>query len=214
MFTGIIEEIGKVERIQSNPEGKLFEISSKKVIEDLHIGDSVSVDGVCLSVVFLGGNRFTAQAVLETLERSTLKYFKAGTMVNLERAISANGRFGGHFVQGHVDGIGRLTNIQHTGKSAVISIQTPGELSRYIVPKGSLALNGISLTVAGIDGNSITVSVIPISLTDTNLSRKKVGDYLNIEVDILAKYIEKLVTNKGSDESINEDRIKQWGYGE
>ncbi|HCK98592.1 MAG TPA: riboflavin synthase [Candidatus Marinimicrobia bacterium] len=213
MFTGLIEEIGKVERIQSNPEGKLFEISSKKVIEDLHIGDSISVDGVCLSVVYLGSNRFSAQAVLETLERSTLKYFKAGTMVNLERALTANGRFGGHFVQGHVDGIGRLMNIQHTGKSAVISIQVPGELSRYIVPKGSLALNGISLTVAGIVGNSITVSVIPISLTGTNLSRKKVGDYLNIEVDILAKYIEKIVTNRGSNVSINEDRIKQWGYG-
>ncbi|MCD6441625.1 MAG: riboflavin synthase [Candidatus Marinimicrobia bacterium] len=213
MFTGLIEEIGKVERIHSNPEGKLFEISSKKVIEDLDIGDSIAMDGVCLSVVFLGGNRFTAQAVPETLERSTLKYFKAGTMVNLERALAANGRFGGHFVQGHVDGIGRLTNIRHTGKSAVISVQVPGDLSRYIVLKGSLALNGISLTVAGIDGNNITVSVIPISLTDTNLSRKKVGDYLNIEVDILAKYIKKLVTNRDSDESINEDRVKQWGYG-
>jgi len=213
MFTGLIEEVGKISRVTSNPEGKLFEISSTKVIVDLHVGDSVAVDGACLSVVSVMNDRFTAQAVDETLTRTTLVHFKSGVQVNLERAMPANGRFGGHFVQGHVDGVGSISSIVKTGNSATITVQVPDELKQYIVPKGSIAINGISLTVAGIDGNSITVSVIPISLTDTNLSRKKVGDYLNIEVDILAKYIEKLVTNRGSDESINEDRIKQWGYG-
>ncbi|MBC8490999.1 MAG: riboflavin synthase, partial [Candidatus Marinimicrobia bacterium] len=163
MFTGLIEEIGKVERIQSNPEGKLFEILSTKVTEDLHIGDSVAVDGICLSVVSMMNDRFTAQAVDETLSRTTLVYFKSGVQVNLERAMSANGRFGGHFVQGHVDGVGSISSIVKTGESATITIQVPDELKQYIVPKGSIAINGISLTVASTIANQITVVVIPLT---------------------------------------------------
>ncbi|MBL7066759.1 MAG: riboflavin synthase [Candidatus Marinimicrobia bacterium] len=213
MFTGLIEEIGKVERIQSNPEGKLFEILSTKVTEDLHIGDSVAVDGICLSVVSMMNDRFTAQAVDETLSRTTLVYFKSGVQVNLERAMSANGRFGGHFVQGHVDGVGSISSIVKTGESATITIQVPDELKQYIVPKGSIAINGISLTVASIIANQITVAIIPLTFRDTNLKTIRMGDLVNIEVDLLAKYIEQFVTRKSSVKPITEDTINSWGYG-
>ncbi|MBU4445060.1 riboflavin synthase [bacterium] len=213
MFTGLIEEIGKISRVTSNPEGKLFEISSKKVTEDLHIGDSVAVDGACLSVVSVMNDRFTAQAVDETLSKTTLVYFKSGVQVNLERAMPANGRFGGHFVQGHVDGVGSIRSIVKTGKSATITIQVPDELKQYIVPKGSIAINGISLTVASIIANQITVAVIPLTFRDTNLKTIRMGDLVNIEVDLLAKYIEQFVTGKSSVKPITEDMINSWGYG-
>ncbi len=213
MFTGLIEEVGKISRVTSNPEGKLFEISSTKVIEDLHIGNSVAVDGACLSVVSVINDRFTAQAVDETLSRTTLVYFKPGVQVNLERAISANGRFGGHFVQGHVDGVGSISSIVKTGESATITVQISDELKQYIVPKGSIAINGISLTVASIIANRITVAVIPLTFRDTNLKTIRMGDLVNIEVDLLAKYIEQFVTGKSSVKPITEDTINSWGYG-
>jgi len=213
MFTGLIEEIGKISRVTSNPEGKLFKILSTKVIEDLHIGDSVAVDGACLSVVSVMNDRFTAQAVDETLSRTTLIYFKSGVQVNLERAMSANGRFGGHFVQGHVDGVGSISSIVKTGESATITIQVPDELKQYIVPKGSIAINGISLTVASIIANQITVAIIPLTFRDTNLKTIRMGDLVNIEVDLLAKYIEQFVTRKYSVKPITEDTINSWGYG-
>jgi len=213
MFTGLIEEIGKISRVTSNPEGKLFKILSTKVIEDLHIGDSVAVDGACLSVVSMMNDRFTAQAVDETLSRTTLIYFKSGVQVNLERAMSANGRFGGHFVQGHVDGVGSISSIVKTGESATITIQVPDELKQYIVPKGSIAINGISLTVTAIIANQITVAIIPLTFRDTNLKTIRMGDLVNIEVDLLAKYIEQFVTRKSSVKPITEDTINSWGYG-
>ncbi|MCG2716619.1 MAG: riboflavin synthase [Candidatus Marinimicrobia bacterium] len=213
MFTGLIEEIGKISRVTSNPEGKLFEILSTKVTEDLHIGDSVAVDGACLSVVSAMNDRFTAQAVDETLSKTTLVYFKSGVQVNLERAMPANGRFGGHFVQGHVDGVGSIRSIVKTGKSATITIQVPDELKQYIVPKGSIAINGISLTVASIIANQITVAVIPLTFRDTNLKTIRMGNLVNIEVDLLAKYIEQFVTGKSSVKPITEDTINSWGYG-
>ncbi|MCK4639724.1 MAG: riboflavin synthase [Candidatus Marinimicrobia bacterium] len=213
MFTGLIEEVGKISRVTSNPEGKLFEILSTKVIVDLHVGDSVAVDGACLSVVFVMNDRFTAQAVDETLSKTTLVYFKSGVRVNLERAMSANGRFGGHFVQGHVDGVGSISLIAKTGNSATLTIQVPDELKQYIVPKGSIAINGISLTVASIVANQITVAVIPLTFRDTNLKTIRMGDLVNIEVDLLAKYIEQFVTGKSSVKPITEEMINSWGYG-
>jgi riboflavin synthase len=213
MFTGLIEEVGKISRVTSNPEGKLFEILSTKVIVDLHVGDSVTVDGACLSVVSVMNDHFTAQAVDETLSKTILLYFKSGIQVNLERAMSANGRFGGHFVQGHVDGVGSISSIVKTGESATITIQIPDELKQYIVPKGSIAINGISLTVASIIANQIAVAVIPLTFRDTNLKTKRMGDLVNIEVDLLAKYIEQFVTGKSSVKPITEDTINSWGYG-
>lgn len=213
MFTGLIEEVGKISRVMSNPEGKLLEILSTKAIVDLHVGDSVAIDGACLSVVSMMSDRFTAQAVDETLSRTTLVYFKSGVQVNLERAMSANGRFGGHFVQGHVDGVGSISAIVKTGESATITIQVPDELKQYIVPKGSIAINGISLTIASTIANQITVVVIPLTFRDTNLKTIRMGDLVNIEVDLLAKYIEQFVTRKSSVKPITEDTINSWGYG-
>jgi riboflavin synthase len=213
MFTGLIEEVGKISRVTSNPEGKVFEISSIKVIDDLHIGDSVTVDGACLSVVSVMSDRFIAQAVHETLSKTTLVYFRSGVQVNLELAMSANGRFGGHFVQGHVDGVGSISSIVITGESATITIQVPDELKQYIVPKGSIAINGVSLTIASIIANQITVVVIPLTFRDTNLKTIRIGDLVNIEVDLLAKYIEQFVTRKSSVKPITEDTINSWGYG-
>lgn len=213
MFTGLIEEVGKISRVTSNPEGKLFEILSTKVIVDLHVGDSVAVDGACLSVVSVMNDHFTAQAVDETLSKTILLYFKSGVQVNLERAMSVKGRFGGHFVQGHVDGVGSISSIVKTGESATITIQIPDELKQYIIPKGSIAINGISLTVVSIIANQIAVAVIPLTFRDTNLKTKRMGDLVNIEVDLLAKYIEQFVTRKSSVKPITEDTINSWGYG-
>ncbi|MBU0712491.1 riboflavin synthase [bacterium] len=212
MFTGLIEELGTVRRISTNPEGRVFEITAKKVLEQLAIGDSIAIDGTCLSVISLKNDGFTAQAVQETIARSTLNYFRNGIKVNLERAMPAVGRFGGHFVQGHVDGIAVISNIVNSGRAAVIRIDLPVGLTRYVVVKGSIAIDGISLTVAEKSGNLVSVSVIPLTLHDTNLSLKKNGDYVNIEVDMIAKYVEQFVSGNSDGDTNLVEKIRSWGY--
>ena len=208
MFTGLIEEMGKILRIQSNSAGKLFQIAAQKVVQDLKIGESIAIDGACLSVVESDSSFFTVQAVQETLTKSTLSFLKVGDYVNLERAMLATSRFGGHFVQGHVDGIGKLISLKSLGGSAEMSLLVPDELLKYIVPKGSIAINGISLTIVAVESAVVRIALIPLTLTETNLKYRKNGDSLNIEVDLLAKYIEKFASR----ESISESKIKSWGY--
>lgn len=212
MFTGLIEEIGAVRRVLVNSEGRLFEVKAEKVLERLTIGDSVAVDGVCLTVVDIKKGAFTAQAVQETVNRTTLQHFRTGTEVNLERAMPADGRFGGHFVQGHVDGIGVISAVSGSGKAATITIDLPTDLMRYIIFKGSVAINGISLTVAAKSGNRISVAVIPLTMQTTNLHGKKKGDYVNIEVDMMAKYVEQFISGSSDDGTALVDRIRNWGY--
>jgi riboflavin synthase len=212
MFTGLIEEMGTIRRIRDNLEGKRFEIGAKKVLTGLETGDSIAVDGTCLSVVSISNDSFTTQAVRETINRTTLRFFKAGTTVNLERAMAANSRFDGHFVQGHVDGIAMVSSIEKRGESAVITLEVPPRLDRYIAEKGSIAINGISLTVAEQSGSHISVSVIPLTLQDTTLSSKKRGDYVNIEVDILAKYVERQVSGTVDHDVRLVEKIRRWGY--
>jgi len=212
MFTGLIEELGTVRRVSTNSEGRLFEITAKKILEQLAIGDSIAIDGTCLSVVSFKNDGFTAQAVQETINRSTLRHFRVGTKVNLERAMPADGRFGGHFVQGHVDGIAMISSIVKTGRAAIITIDVPAELMRYVVIKGSIAIDGISLTVADKSGNRISVSVIPLTLNDTSLSLKKNGDLVNIEVDMMAKYVENIITGNSDEDTNLVDKIRSWGY--
>ena len=212
MFTGLIEELGTVRRVSINSEGRLFEITAKKILERLAIGDSIAIDGTCLSVVSFKNDRFTAQAVQETINRSTLKHFRIGMKVNLERAMRADGRFGGHFVLGHVDGIAVISSIHKTGRSAIITVKVPADLIRYVVVKGSIAIDGISLTVAEKSGNLISVSVIPLTLNDTSLSLKKSGDLVNIEVDMMAKYVENIITGNSEEEANLVDKIRGWGY--
>ena len=212
MFTGLVEELGTIRRVNHNSEGRLFDIKANKALERMKVGDSIAVDGACLSAVSIAKDGFTAQAVRETINRSTLKYFKAGTVVNLERAMSAEGRFGGHFVQGHVDGVGVISSLSMTGKAGNLSVELGSDLMKYIVMKGSVTVNGISLTVAALSGNLVSVSVIPLTMRDTNLKMKKKGDYVNIEVDMLAKYIEKFIVKKSDDGIGITEKIKHWGY--
>jgi len=211
MFTGLIEEIGRIDAIRDNPSGRQLTICARQVTENLKVGDSLAVDGVCLSVIACDPQRFTVQAVSETLERSTLQSCAPGRPVNLERAMAAQGRFGGHFVQGHVDGVGSIVSRQPKGQAANIGIEIPPELARFTVPKGSVAVDGISLTIAQSSGVVITIAVIPLTLNETTLGLKRVGDPVNIEVDLIAKYVQRLLSGEGNDQPLTE-KIRRWGY--
>ncbi len=192
MFTGIIEETGKIINIRPGPKASTLTISGKIIFDDLKLGDSVAVNGVCLTVSSIKGNCFEAEAVSETLARTSLKAARAGSPVNLERALPAYGRFGGHIVSGHIDGTGKITKIERDGRAIIFSVETTAEISRYIIKKGSIAMDGISLTVANIKGNTFQVFVIPHTAENTTLIDKSPGDILNLENDIIGKYIEKL----------------------
>ena len=193
MFTGIIEEVGTVSRVQHSGNASFIEIQAKKVLEDVHLGDSIAVNGVCLTVTHFGGGVFHADVMNETLNRSSLGSLTTGSPVNLERAMAANGRFGGHIVSGHIDGTGIITDIKNDGIAVWYSVSTAPEQLRYIVEKGSIAIDGISLTVAKVTDTSFSVSIIPHTAAQTILSTKKTGDKVNLENDIIAKYAEKLM---------------------
>ena len=210
MFTGLIEEIGTLQRSIPNQDGRELQISAAKILEDVQLGDSIAIDGVCLSVTDFSSQWFKVQAVHETLGKTTLGNLTGGSKINLERAMSARGRFGGHIVQGHVDGTGKILAINHYQQSAEIEIEIPRHLMKYIVPKGSIAISGISLTVAEKMDRSIKIAVIPITLKDTNLGTKKTGDPVNLETDLFAKYIENFITQKNSPDIIT--NMKKWGY--
>ena len=193
MFTGIIEEVGTVSRVQHSGNASFIEIQAKKVLEDVHLGDSIAVNGVCLTVTHFGGGVFHADVMNETLSRSSLGSLTNGSPVNLERAMAANGRFGGHIVSGHIDGTGIITDIKNDGIAVWYTVSAAPELLRYIVEKGSIAIDGISLTVAKVTDTSFSVSIIPHTAAQTILSTKKTGDTVNLENDIIAKYAEKLM---------------------
>ena len=193
MFTGIIEEVGTVSRVQHSCNASFIEIQAKKVLEDVHLGDSIAVNGVCLTVTHFGGGVFRADVMNETLNRSSLGSLTNGSPVNLERAMAANGRFGGHIVSGHIDGTGIITDIKNDGIAVWYTVSAAPELLRYIVEKGSIAIDGISLTVAKVTDTSFSVSIIPHTAAQTILSTKKTGDTVNLENDIIAKYAEKLM---------------------
>ena len=193
MFTGIIEEVGTVSRVQHSGNASFIEIQAKKVLEDVHLGDSIAVNGVCLTVTHFGGGVFRADVMNESLNRSSLGSLTSGSPVNLERAMAANGRFGGHIVSGHIDGTGIITDIKNDGIAVWYTVSAAPELLRYIVEKGSIAIDGISLTVAKVTDTSFSVSIIPHTAAQTILSTKKTGDTVNLENDIIAKYAEKLM---------------------
>jgi riboflavin synthase len=185
MFTGIVEEVGAVAR----RAGDEVTLVAKKVLEDLKPGDSVAVDGVCLTASTITDSGFVVRVSPETFERSTLSSLRAGDAVNLERAMALGDRFGGHMVQGHVDGVGRVLSIHPQGQFALWRFQAPPEVSRYLVPKGSVAVNGISLTVVDPEGDTFGVALIPTTLSETTLSRKRPGDAVNLEADMMGKHI-------------------------
>jgi riboflavin synthase len=193
MFTGIIEEVGAVKSIERAEEHARLTIYGKMVSHDAKVGDSVSVNGVCLTVVQKKGVCLSFDAVYETLRKTALGHLASGDTVNLERSMPVGGRFGGHFVQGHVDATGSIASIRQVDNSFLIYIDVPRDLMRYIVSKGSIAVDGISLTVVDADDKTFSVSIIPHTWEATNLSGKNAGDPVNIETDVLAKYVERLV---------------------
>lgn len=194
MFTGIIEEIGTVERIQRGARSAVLHLRARTVLEDLKLGDSVAVNGVCLTVTALRPGGFSTDVMHETLDRSSLAQLKRGGAVNLERAMPADGRFGGHIVAGHIDGTGRVIQIQKDDNAIWYTVQAPPQVLRYIVEKGSVAVDGISLTVARVGTDSFAISAIPHTVAQTVLRDRKEGDLVNLETDIIGKYVEKLLT--------------------
>ena len=192
MFTGLVADLGTVAEVHSTTDGVRLAIESL-LTSELAEGDSVAVNGVCLTAVGLCGDRFGADVMNETLRRSSLAEVQAGTKVNLELSLQANGRLGGHIVQGHVDGVGAISETRDDGFARVVTIAADPDLLRYVVEKGSIAVDGVSLTVARVDDHSFDVSLIPETLERTNLGSARPGTPVNLEVDILAKYVEKLV---------------------
>ena len=192
MFTGIIEEIGTVRRIEHGAKGARLTIQAKTVLEDTRIGDSIATNGVCLTVVSMTGDSFSADIMAESLRRSSLGTLQGGSPVNLERAMAANGRFGGHIVSGHIDGTGTIASQKREDNAVWVKIKTPAPLLRYIVEKGSIAIDGVSLTVAAVTDTDFSVSIIPHTGAQTILLGKKPGDPVNLECDVIGKYVEKL----------------------
>jgi len=190
MFTGLIQEVGVIQSIRSNTEGKEFIIQATKLISEINIDDSVATNGVCLTATSIQKDTFKVQAIHMTLEKTSLRELKIGDKVNLELSLRPNDRLGGHMVQGHVNGLGQIKAIKSMGKNWEIEVAFSKDLRKYMIPEGSVALDGISLTIAKLTPETLTVAIIPHTLENTNLFSKKVGEMINIEVDMVAKYIE------------------------
>ncbi len=210
MFTGIIEEMGTVRRLNQSPNRCELELSASKVLEGTQIGDSIAVNGVCLTVIRLGEEHFTADVMPETLRRSNLGQLKPGSKVNLERAMAANGRFGGHIVAGHIDGTGKILAMQPEGNAVLVTISATPELLRYVVEKGSIAIDGISLTVAKVSHTDFTVSLIPHTGEETTLLKHRPGEIVNLETDIIGKYVEKLMQPRSG--GVTMELLQQNGF--
>ena len=217
MFTGVIEEIGTIKSINSNGISSQLCISANTILEDTKIGDSIAVNGVCLTVTSIKSNLFTADVMAETLRRSNLGSLIPQSKVNLERAMPANGRFGGHIVSGHIDGTGTIVETKPEGNAVWIKINCSDNLLKYIIHKGSITLDGISLTVAKVTDSDFSVSIIPHTAANTTLLQKKSGDVVNLENDVVGKYIEKLLSFQKIDEQkpqskITEEFLRQNGF--
>ena len=204
MFTGIVEEKGKIRYIQLGGESGVLSVKAKKILQGTKIGDSIAVDGVCLTVTSLQPDGFTADVMTETIRRSSLGSCKAGSQVNLERAMAADGRFGGHIVSGHIDGTGVVRSMVREENAVWVSIETSPQILRLIVEKGSICIDGISLTVAKVDETGFQVSVIPHTGEETTLLEKVPGNLVNLENDVIGKYVEKLL-------GLNEKEKKESG---
>ena len=190
MFTGIVEEMGKIVRVEKGAKSSRLTVSGDKIFSDLKLGDSVATNGVCLTVTSFSKGIFTADVMNETLKRSNLGELRQGSMVNLERAMIANGRFGGHIVSGHIDGTGVITKIEQDDIAVWYTIRADRKIMKYIIEKGSVAIDGISLTIAKVTDNDFSVSLIPHTAKETVLGYKKTGDTVNLENDVVGKYIE------------------------
>ncbi len=215
MFTGIVEETGTVRAVNRGSRSIILRVGAKKILEDINMGDSIAVNGVCLTVTDFDSDGFSADVMPETLERSSLSVLKTGSHVNLERAMSAGGRFGGHIVSGHIDGTGKIIGIRRDDNAVWFDISADKKILRYIVEKGSITIDGISLTVAGVTADSFSVSVIPHTLSVTILGEKTKGSIVNLENDIIGKYVEKLLMpddEKNNGSSISRSFLAENGF--
>ena len=212
MFTGIIEEVGKVQKVIKATKSAKIVIDARKVLEDVMIGDSISTNGVCLTVTEFSTSSFVVDVMAETMRRSNLHLLKVGDEVNLERALRVGDRLGGHIVSGHIDGTGIITEYEKEDNAVWVTISARREILRYIVQKGSITIDGISLTVAYINDKVFKVSIIPHTKEITTLLRKKVGDLVNLECDMVGKYVEKLIMNKEEKESNKEGNEEDIDY--
>lgn len=201
MFTGIIEEMGTVEKMNRVSEQSVeMTLSSAKIMEDVHVGDSISVNGICLTVTNYSSANFQVDVMPETIKSTSLNALTEGSKVNLERSMAANGRFGGHFVSGHVDGTGKITRKQKQENAIYYDIEIPEELAKFFMMKGSVAVDGISLTVFDVGQSTFTISLIPHTVEETVLGEKSEGDVVNIECDMLAKHVQNLLNHQLTDQ--------------
>jgi riboflavin synthase len=214
MFTGIIEEVGTVEHIRQSGEAIVMTIGAKKILIDVHLGDSIAVNGVCLTVTSFTDRTFTVDVMPETVKATSLRTLTKGSKVNLERAMAANGRFGGHFVSGHVDGIGRIVRKWPSANAVYYEIEIPKELRQYMILKGSVAVDGTSLTIFGLTDQTFTISLIPHTRAETILGEKQPGDIVNIECDMIGKYVVQLMEGKKEEakSAITLDFLERHGF--
>ncbi|MBA4495682.1 riboflavin synthase [Paenactinomyces guangxiensis] len=211
MFTGLVEEVGHIRQISKSGMAMELTIQCEKVLEGTKLGDSIAVNGVCLTVTRQGSLYFTADVMPETMKRTNLKYLQPSSPVNLERAVAAGQRMGGHFVQGHVDGTGTIIERRPFENAVLFGFRTAPELTRYMIEKGSVAVNGISLTIVDVGSDFFTVSVIPHTLEHTQLQSAKPGDLVNIECDMIGKYLAKWA-NMPSSQPLGLEKLKQTGF--
>lgn len=211
MFTGIIEEIGHIKFIKKGTKSEILRISANTVLNGSKIGDSICVNGVCLTITSMGHDTFDADVMHETLNRSNLSELMTGSCVNLERAMANDGRFGGHIVSGHIDGCGVIDDIRKDDNAYWYRIRAPKEIMKYIVMKGSITIDGISLTVADVTNDSFSVSIIPHTRANTIFRKKRRGDKVNLENDIIGKYVEKFI-NKTKDSGVTYETLTKYGF--
>jgi len=217
MFTGIVEELGKVKAIARGTKSIRLTVMASKVLSDVQIGDSIAVNGACLTVVEYTGNWFTADVMPETVKSTVLTGLQNGDTVNLERTLRVGDRFGGHIVSGHIDGVGKIIAKDANDNAIIVKIKAGPEVMRYIIKKGSIAIDGISLTVVNYDSDWFTVSLIPHSATMTTLGFKKIGAVVNLEADVIGKYVEKLLglhsaQLQSATSNIGMDFLQQHGF--
>jgi riboflavin synthase len=212
MFTGIIEEVGRVDRIDSRGNSLVLRIRASLISVDMKVGDSININGACQTVIEVKDNCFTVEAVEETLKRTTLGRLKAGDAVNVERALRPTDRLGGHLMSGHVDFVGRIKTVTPRGESHIFELEFPKDYRTHFVEKGSVAVDGISLTVVEVFKDSFTVSVIPFTIQKTTLGTKKTGDEVNIETDMIGKYIQRFLDMKNEKLEITEEWLKEKGW--
>lgn len=215
MFTGLIEEIGTVKNIKRGAKSAQITINAKKIFGDIRLGDSISTNGVCLTVVKYNNDSFTVDVMPETMRRSNLKNLTHGSKVNLERALKVGDRLGGHMVSGHIDDVGHITSIEEEDNATWVTIKAESNILKYIIVKGSIAIDGTSLTIGDIDNETFKVSIIPLTKEETTLLRKNIGDEVNLECDMIGKYIERLSrfnNSKSNKKSINIDFLRENGF--